>query len=130
VRSTSANEKSAALVQQAFEQSKTEYMKKGKLLEWLKEKGLSQEEALKATEMAITKGVIRFCYTSSSQEDRGKLVPHYKRLTEEDQMPPGLEEAMIKRLIEKDRKATRLKKRSAHNKNQSAGRVVANQQSS
>lgn len=84
---------------------KAEYIKEEKLLGWLKEKGLSPEEAVKAVDAAIKQGVIRFCYTSSSPEDRGKLVPHYKRLTEEDVLPPELEEAMVKRLIEKDRKA-------------------------
>lgn len=77
---------------------------------WLKENGLPLNEAMKAIDTASRQGVIRFCYTESSPEDRGKLVPHYKKLTEEDQMPPELEVAIMKRLIAKDRKATKMKK--------------------
>jgi aryl-alcohol dehydrogenase-like predicted oxidoreductase len=106
----SANEELVASVEQAFEQLKTEYIKEEKLLAWLKEKGLSPEEAMKATDLAIRTGVIRFCYTSSSPEDIGKLVPHYKILTREDEMPQELEKALTKRLVQKDRKAYRIKR--------------------
>nr|MDO8098331.1 hypothetical protein [Candidatus Njordarchaeota archaeon] len=85
------------LIEQAYRQRNVKYVRDRELLEWLKQNGLTQEEAKKSIYTATRQRVIRFCYPTSVG---GKeLVPCYEKLTEEDlEFEKDVDEHLLKKM--------------------------------